>query len=84
MAHAARATLVSVERLREDSLLADPLSAAGTVPALYVDAFAPVPGGARPTALWGESPDLAAIEAYAAAAASGAGFSGWLEAWLAS
>lgn len=82
MAHAARSTLVSVERMREDSLLADPLAAPGTIPALYVDALALAPGGAHPTALWGEEADLAALEAYAAAAASEAGFAAWLEAWL--
>lgn len=83
MAHAARATLVSVERVQEGSLLADPLTAAGTIPALYLDAIAHVPGGARPTALWGEPADLAALEAYAVAAASEAGLTGWLEDWLA-
>lgn len=83
MAHAAKATLASVERLVEGSLLADPLRAPGTIPALYVTAFALVPGGAAPTGLWGEPADLAAREAYARAAASPEGFARWLEAWLA-
>lgn len=83
MAHAAHATLVSVERLEEGSLLADPLAAAGTIPALYVTALAPAPGGAAPTALWGEAGDPAALEAYAEAAASEAGLARWLDAWLA-
>lgn len=82
MAHAARTTLVSVERLREEPLLADPLAAPGTIPALYLDAIAVLPGGARPTALWGETADVAALEAYAAAAASEAGLARWLDAWL--
>ncbi len=83
MAHAARNTIVSVERVREESLLADPLTAPGTIPALYVTAWAHLPGGARPTALWGEVPDLPALEAYARAAQSEAGFRAWLEARLA-
>jgi glutaconate CoA-transferase subunit A len=83
MAHAARTTLVSVERIVEGALLADPLRAPGTIPALYVTALAEAPGGAAPTALWGEAADLAALETYARAAESEAGFAAWLEAWLA-
>ncbi|MCS7267845.1 MAG: CoA-transferase [Geminicoccaceae bacterium] len=83
MAHAARATLASVERIVEGSLLADPVYAPGTVPALYVTAFAEAPGGAAPTALWGAAPDVAAFEAYVRAAASEAGFRAWLEDWSA-
>ena len=40
MAHAARTTLVTVEEIVEDDLLADDRSAAGTIPALYVSAIA--------------------------------------------
>ncbi|MDW8371947.1 MAG: CoA synthetase, partial [Geminicoccaceae bacterium] len=83
MAHAAKATVASVERLVDGSLLADPLRAPGTIPALYVAAFAEVPNGAAPTALWGEPADLGALEAYARAAASPEGFARWLDAWLA-
>lgn len=83
MAHAAASTLVSVERIREGSLLADPRLAPGTVPGLYVTALAPCPGGAAPTALWGEAADQAALEAYARAAGSADGFAAWLAAWLA-
>lgn len=82
MAHAARATLVSVEALQDTALLADPRAAAGTIPALYVDALAVVPGGAWPTALWGDRADLSAVAGYVAAAASEAGLARWLEAWL--
>lgn len=83
MAHAARTTLVSVERIVDGSLLADPLRAPGTIPALYVTAYAEVRGGAAPTALWGEAADLGALEAYARAAESEPGFAAWLEGWLA-
>ena len=41
MAYAAKATLVTVERIRETSLLEDENSAAGVLPALYVDARSP-------------------------------------------
>lgn len=83
MAHAAATTLVSVERIQNGSLLADPWTAPGTIPALYVDAFAVVEGGARPTALWGEAADRAALEDYARAAGSADGFASWLADWLA-
>lgn len=82
MAHAARFTLASAERVVAGSLMADPARAAGTIPALYVTAFAEVPGGAAPTALWGETPDHAVLEAYAQAAARKEGFRDWLNAWL--
>jgi glutaconate CoA-transferase subunit A len=47
MAHAAKATLVTVERICESSLLADENSAAGVLPALYyVTAIAQARNGA--------------------------------------
>ena len=45
MAHAARRTLVTVEEIVEDDLLADDVTAAGTIPALYVSAIATAPRG---------------------------------------
>lgn len=84
MAHAARLTLVTVEEIVEESLLADEATAAGTLPALYVTAVAEAPGGAWPLGLpGGPEPDLAAQERYARAARSDEGFRAWLEAWLA-
>lgn len=83
MAHASKRTLVSVERIQESSLLADPRMAPGTVPGLYLTALALCPGGAAPTALWGEPADQAALEGYARAAGSADGFATWLAAWLA-
>ena len=56
MAHASKATLVTVERISETSLLHDEDSAAGVLPALYVDRIAVVPRGAWPIGLWGEYP----------------------------
>lgn len=69
MAHAARLTLVSVERIVDDDLLADDRIAAGTIPALYVEAVAVAERGAWPVGLRGEyPPDRDAIAAYVAAA----------------
>ena len=56
MAHAARATLVTVEAITEDDLLADDVSAAGTIPALYITAIAEARGGAWPVGLRGHYP----------------------------
>lgn len=73
MAHAAARTLVTVERLVEDDLLGDDRSAAGTLPCLYVEAIAVVPGGARPLGLSGHyGMDCAALAAWVAAVQQGA------------
>lgn len=65
MAHAARATLVTVEEIVEGDLLADDVTAAGTIPALYVERVCRVPRGARPLGLRGRyGPDEAALRAY--------------------
>jgi glutaconate CoA-transferase subunit A len=83
MAHAARSTLVSVEERQGKSLLADPALAAGTVPALYLDAVAVVPGGARPLACGERYPaDQAFLRRYAELAATPEGFAQFLEGWL--
>jgi glutaconate CoA-transferase, subunit A len=80
MAHAAKATLVTVERLSETSLLRDEDSAAGVLPALYVEAIAVVPRGAWPLGLWGEYPaDTAEIARYAAMAQTAAGFAAYMD-----
>ncbi len=78
-AHAARDTLVSVERVQEHSLLEDEAMAAGTLPALYVSAIAEVPRGAWPVGLAGcYEPDRAALREYAEQAASEDGFRQWM------
>jgi glutaconate CoA-transferase subunit A len=80
MAHAARATLVTVERLSESSLLGDEDSAAGVLPALYVDKIAVAPRGAWPLGLWGEYPaDSAEIARYAAMARTPEGFAAYMD-----
>jgi glutaconate CoA-transferase subunit A len=79
MAYASRATLVTVERIRDTSLLEDEVTAAGVLPALYVGAIAHAPNGAWPYGLWGEyAPDSAEIARYAAAARTEEGFDAYL------
>lgn len=80
MAHAAKATLVTVERISETSLLNDEDSAAGVLPALYVSKIAVAPRGAWPIGLWGEyPPDTAEIARYAAMAQTPEGFAAYMD-----
>jgi glutaconate CoA-transferase subunit A len=80
MAHAARTTLVTVEDIIDDDLLADDVSAAGTIPALYVSALAPAREGAWPVGLRGVyPPDLEHLRLYAEMAATEAGFERYVE-----
>ncbi len=51
LAHAARATLVTVEEIRDDNLLADEALGPATIPALYVSAIAKAEKGAWPLGL---------------------------------
>lgn len=79
MAYASRTVLVTVERIVEENLLADEMSAAGVLPALYVTAVARAPKGAWPYGLWGEYPaDSAEIARYAKAARTAEGFSAYM------
>ena len=83
MAHAARQTIVSVEEIRDDNLLRDPLLAAGTLPGFYVEAVAVEPRGAWPLPL----PDRYSIDAahmteYARLAATAEGFAQYLERYV--
>ena len=75
MAHAAKDTLVTIEEVRPGDLLADETMAAGTLPALYVTAFAEAPQGAWPLGLAGRyEPDRTHLAEYARLAASEEGF----------
>jgi glutaconate CoA-transferase subunit A len=79
MAYASKVTLVTVERIVEDDLLASETTAAGTLPALYVTALALAPRGAWPYGLWGEySADAAELARYARAARSEDGFAAYM------
>lgn len=80
MAHAARTTLVTVERIEDRDFLADDAMAAGTIPALYISAISVVPNGARPVGLAGVYPaDAAELSAYAEAAKTAEGFQRWAD-----
>lgn len=84
LAHAARQTLVTVERITERNLLEDVERSPGVIPALYVTGIAEADRGAWPLRFGAEYPaDEPAIEGYVAAARTDAGFRSWLEAWLA-
>lgn len=76
MAHAARRTLVTVERIIDEDLLADPARAAGTIPALYVSAISEVARGSWPLGLFGTDlrEDRAALARYAELAQTQSGF----------
>ena len=80
MAHAAKRTLATVEEIVEEDLLADERTAAGTIPALYVEAIAEAARGAWPLGLRGRyERDDAHLARYAEAAASEAGFARYLQ-----
>jgi glutaconate CoA-transferase subunit A len=79
MAHAARLTLVSVEKIVEEDLMAGEASAAGTLSSLYVGAVAQAPRGAWPLGLaedYARDDDHLAL--YANAARSEQGFRDYL------
>ncbi|WGS01115.1 CoA synthetase [Bradyrhizobium sp. ISRA443] len=79
MAYASSITIVTVERIVEKNLLADELTAAGVLPALYITAVGRAPRGAWPYGLWGEyPPDTAEIARYAQAAPTVEGFSRYM------
>ncbi len=83
LAHAARKTVVTVEKIHDGDLLRDPLLAAGTLPGFYVEAVAVAPRGAWPLPL----PDHYAIDAahmseYARLAATAEGFADYLDRYV--
>jgi glutaconate CoA-transferase subunit A len=83
MAHAARATVVTVERLHEGDLLADPALAAGTLPGFYVEKVAVAARGAWPLALPGHyARDEAHLAEYARLAATAEGFASYLDRYV--
>jgi glutaconate CoA-transferase subunit A len=79
IAHAARRTLVTVERIVPGNLLEDERMAAGTISGAYVEAVAVAPRGAWPSALLDEYPaDADHLAAYAKLAGSDDGFAEYL------
>ncbi|MBV8458194.1 MAG: CoA synthetase [Acetobacteraceae bacterium] len=80
MAHAARRTLVTVERVVDANLLEDERLAPGTIPATYIEAVAVTPRGAWPLALLDEYPaDPAHLSEYARLAKTEDGFRAYLD-----
>jgi glutaconate CoA-transferase subunit A len=80
MAHAAKTTFVTVEEVVEHSLLDDDVTAAGTIPSLYISRIAVAPEGAKPLGLRGRyGVDTEHIAAYAEAASTEDGFRRYLE-----
>lgn len=79
MAHAAKQTLVTVERITDENLLANEQTAAGTMPALYINAIAEAEGGAKPLGLTDcYERDGDAIRDYADQAKTDSGFDDYL------
>jgi glutaconate CoA-transferase subunit A len=83
MAHAARQTVATVEKIYDGDLLRNPLFAAGTLPGFYVEAVAVEPRGAWPLPL----PDYYAIDPahmseYAQLAATKEGFAEYLQRYV--
>ena len=84
MAHAARRTLVTVERLVSGNLLEDETMAAGTIASVYIEAVALAPHGAWPAGLLDEyEADAAHLGEYARMARTGAGFADYLARFVA-
>jgi glutaconate CoA-transferase subunit A len=80
MAHAATKTVVTVERIHDGDLLADPVLAAGTLPGFYVESIAVAPNGCWPLGLPDHyAADLAHLAEYARLAATPEGFARYLE-----
>ena len=83
MAHASAKTIVTVEKITDNNLLADATLSAGTLPGFYVESIALAPCGAWPLPL----PDHYAWDAehlaeYARLAASEEGFAKYLERYV--
>jgi len=79
LVHAAAKVYVTVEKVVVDSIYATEASAAGALPAFYVDGIAVAENGAWPCGLTDVYPlDQAALAAYASAAKTQAGFDAWL------
>ena len=80
IAHAAKATLATVEALREGDMLEDELLAPGVLGSVYVSAVAPAPRGAWPLGVIGEyAIDDAHLLEYARRAKTAEGFARYLD-----
>jgi glutaconate CoA-transferase subunit A len=80
MAHAAARTIVTVEKIHDGDLLADPVLAAGVLPGFYVDRIAVAEKGCWPLGLPDHyAADLAHLAEYAKLAATAEGFAKYLD-----
>ena len=80
MAHAAAATVVTVEKIHDGDLLADPVLAAGVLPGFYVERIAVAPNGCWPLGLPDHyAADLGHLAEYAKLAATAEGFATYLD-----
>jgi glutaconate CoA-transferase subunit A len=83
MAHAARKTVVTVEKIHDGDLLRDPLLAAGTLPGFYVESIAVAPRGAWPLPLPDHyGVDAAHLAEYVRLAATPEGFARYLDRYV--
>lgn len=83
MAHAARETLATVEKIVDGNLLDDDALRAGVIPSVYVSAIAKAKGGARPLGLpGGYEVDGKHLALYADMARDDAGFTEYLDTFV--
>jgi len=80
MAHAAKTTFVTVERIQNDDLLSNEKSAAGTIPEIYIGGIALAENGSWPLALPGYyKEDIRILSEYCKAAQTQEGFDKWIQ-----
>ncbi len=83
MAHAAKKTVVTVEKIFDGNLFDDPVLAAGALGGFYIDTVAVAPKGAWPLALADHYPaDTAHLAEYARLAATADGFAAYLDRYV--
>lgn len=83
IAHASKASLITVETVTDINLLEDERTAAGTISAAYVEAVAVAERGCWPSALLDQYPaDPAHIAEYAKLARTEEGFRTWLDRYV--
>lgn len=83
MAHAAKETFVTVEKVVEHDLMQDELYAPAMIPSLYISGLSIAENGAHPLGLEGcYAPDSKVLPNYATAAKTDHGFAEFLSNWL--
>jgi glutaconate CoA-transferase subunit A len=83
MAHAAKKTVVTVEKIHDGNFFDDPVLAAGALGGFYLDAIAVAPKGAWPLALADHyTADTAHLAEYARLATTADGFAAYLDRYV--